>query len=141
MRRLRGPGRAAAAAPALLAAALVAAAGFSALASLFAPLTAPAEFAVLAAGTAVIVWALRLVPGAPDPRRLPAPDSAGGRGALVWLALLLVFTGWELYALFASPSDAHPTVSALSVPLLAPHWHRAAAYLLWLAGGAWLARR
>lgn len=138
MRRLRGPGRAAAAAPVLAA---VAAAGFSAFASLFAPLTAPAEFAVLAAGTLVIGWALRWVPGAPGPRRQPAPDTAGGRGALVWLALLLVFTGWELYALFASPAAAHPTVSALSGPLLAPHWHRAAAYLLWLAGGVWLARR
>jgi hypothetical protein len=119
----------------------VAAAGFSLFAGRFAPLTAPAEFAVLTAGTAVIAWAFCLVPGAPGVRRRPAPDSAGGRGALVWLALLLVFTGWELYALFASPSAAHPTVSALSGPLLAPHWHRAAAYLLWLAGGVWLARR
>ena len=136
MGRLRGPGRGAAAALVFLAAA-----GFSVFAGHFAPLTAPAEFAVLAAGTAVIAWALRLVPRAPGPRRGPAPDSSGGRGALVWLALLLVFTGWELYALFASPADAHPTVSALSGPLLAPHWHRAAAYLVWLAGGLWLARR
>jgi hypothetical protein len=64
-----------------------------------------------------------------------------GRGALLWLALLLAFTGWELYALFASPAAAHPTVSALAGPLLAPHWHRAVAYVLWLAGGVWLARR
>ena len=134
MRRLRGPGRAGAAV-------LVGAAGFSAFASLFAPLTAPAEFAVLAAGAVVIGWALGLLPGVPAARRLPGPESAGGRGALVWLALALVFTGWELYALFASPAHAHPTVSALAGPLLAPHWQRAAAYLLWLAGGAWLARR
>lgn len=136
MHSLRGPGRGAGAALVL-----AAGAGFSWFAGRFAPLTAPAEFAVLAAGTAVIVWALRPVPGAPGPRRRPAPQSAGGRGTLVWLALALVFTGWELYALFASPADAHPTVSALAGPLLAPHWHRAAAYLLWLAGGVWLARR
>jgi hypothetical protein len=136
VRRLRGPGRGA-----LVLLLVLAAAGFSAAAALFAPLTAPAEFAVLAAGTALVVWAMRPVPGVSPPRRLPAPDGAGGRGALVWLALLLVFTAWELYALFASPAVAHPTVSALSGPLLAPHWHRAAAYLLWLAGGVWLARR
>lgn len=139
MRRLRDGRRTAAAW--LAAAGFAGFAGFAALAGRFAPLTAPAEFTVLAAGTALIAWALRLAPGAPAPHRHPAPDNAGGRGALLWLALLLVFTAWELYALFASPAAAHPTVSALSGPLLAPPWHRAAAYLLWLGAGAWLARR
>jgi hypothetical protein len=108
---------------------------------LLAPLTAPAEFAVLGAGTLLILWAAGALPAVPGPRRRPAPQAVDGRGALWWLALLLAFTGWELYALFASPVAAHPTVSALAGPLLAPHWHRAAAYVLWLAGGAWLARR
>ena len=121
-------------------------AAFGAAAGRFAPLTAPAEIAVLLAGAAMILWAtgaLRRLPivGAAPPRREPAPDSVDGRGALLWLALLLAFTGWELYALFSSPAAAHPTLSALAGPLLAAHWRRAVAYVLWLAGGAWLARR
>jgi hypothetical protein len=119
-------------------------AAFSAVAGRFAPLTAPAEIAVLLSGAAMIVWAtgvhLPLIPVSP-PRRDPAPDTVDGRAALLWLALLVLFTGWELYALFSSPAAAHPTVSALAGPLLAPHWHRAVAYVLWLAGGVWLARR
>jgi hypothetical protein len=123
------------------AAGLIVFAGFGALAGRFAPLTAPAEFAVLATGTLMLLWASGVLPAVPAPRRRAAPDTLDARAALWWLALLLVFTGWELYALFAAPAAAHPTVSALSGPLLAPHWHRTTAWVLWLAGGAWLARR
>jgi len=116
-------------------------AAFSAVAGRFAPLTAPAEIAVLLSGAAMVAWATGVLPRLAPPRRDAAPDTVDGRAALLWLALVVLFTGWELYALFSSPAAAHPTVSALAGPLLAPHWHRAVAYLLWLAGGVWLARR
>jgi len=110
---------------------------FSAIAGRFAPQSAPAEFAVLGAGLAVCAWALRR----PPDRRRPAPDRIDGHGTLPWLGLLLVFLVWELFAFFRGSTPAHPTLSILLGPLLADPLSRGAGYLLWLAGGVWIARR
>jgi hypothetical protein len=123
-----------------LALAWAAATVYSVVAGRFAPLSAPGEFAVVIAGAAMTAWALGLRLPVPPPRRRPAPLHIDGRGALVWLVIVLVFTVWELYAL-ALGGDSHPTLSALAGPLLAPSTHRAVGYLLWLASGVWIARR
>lgn len=119
------------------AAAWAAAIVFAAVAGRFAPLSAPAEFAVLGSGILVFAWAVRM----PADQRRPAPDHVDGRGSLTWLGLLLVFLTWELFAFFHGSTPAHPTLSILLGPLLAEPSLRAAGYLLWLASGAWLARR
>ncbi|HEY3869128.1 MAG TPA: hypothetical protein VGM10_12290 [Actinocrinis sp.] len=123
-----------------LALAWAAATVYSVIAGRFAPLSAPGEFAVLIAGAAMMAWALGFRLPFPPPRRRPAPLRIDGRGALVWLVIVLVFTVWEFYAL-AFGGDSHPTLSALAGPLLAPYTHRAIGYLLWLASGVWIARR
>lgn len=110
---------------------------FSFVAGRFTQLSAPAEFAVLGLGTVLFVWALRLPAG----QRRAAPEHVNGRGALVWLGLLLVFLAWELFAFFRGSTPAHPTLSILMGPLLAEPTVRGAGYLVWLAAGAWLARR
>ena len=110
---------------------------FAAVAGRFAPISAPAEFAVLGSGLVVFVRALRTPAG----RRRPAPERVDGRGSLVWLGLLAVFLVWELFAFARGSTPAHPTLSILVGPLLAEPLFRSACYLLWLAAGAWLARR
>jgi hypothetical protein len=110
---------------------------FSFVAGRFTQLSAPAEFAVLGSGTLLLVWAIRLPAG----RRRPPPEHVDGRGALVWLGLLLVFLVWELFAFFRGSTAAHPTLSILIGPLLAEPTLRGAGYLMWLAAGTWLARR
>ena len=113
---------------------------YAVIAGRFAPLSAPGEFAVVIAGAAMTAWALGLRLPIPPPQRRPAPLRIEGRGALLWLVIVLVFTAWELYAL-ALGGYSHPTLSALAGPLLAPYTHRAIGYLLWLASGVWIARR
>ena len=119
-----------------------AAALFAAVAGRFAPLTAPAEFAALLAGGAVTGWALGArAPGIGAVHRRAAPESLGGRGWLAWIAVLLVCGVIEVYSLTSATPLDHPTLSALSRPLLAPPDHRELGYLLWLACGVWVARR
>ena len=116
---------------------------FAAVAGRFAPLTAPAEFAALLAGGAITAWALGVAFARPVPplRRREAPVSLGGRGWLAWVAVLVAFGVLEVYSLASPAPWDHPTLSALSGPLLAPSDHRALGYLLWLASGVWVARR
>jgi uncharacterized membrane protein len=116
---------------------------FAAVAGRFAPLTAPAEFAALLAGGAITAWALGAAFARPVPAllRREASGSLGGRGWLAWVAVLVAFLALEIYSLASATPADHPTLSALSRPLLAPSDHRALGYLLWLASGVWVARR
>ena len=117
---------------------------FAAVAGRFAPLSAPAEFAVLTAGSAIAAWALGTAsarPVVPVLRRREAPESLGGRGWLAWVAVLLVCGLIEVHSLVSTTPLRDPTLSAISRPLLAPSDHRAVGYLLWLASGVWVARR
>src|SRR6476659_6468875 len=63
------------------------------------------------------------------------------RGALVWRALFLAFTAWEVIALFSSPRDDHPTLSSIADWIMSTHAGRAGVVLAWLAAGAALAFR
>jgi hypothetical protein len=110
---------------------------FAVVAGQFDPLTAPAEFTVLAAGSAVVASALGYLW---PPRRIEAPVSLG-YGWLAWAALLIVLGLVEVYTLVSTTPVEHPTLSAISRPLLAPHWHRTVGYVLWMAAGVWVARR
>jgi hypothetical protein len=83
-----------------------------------------------------LVWALRVQ----RPERVDESEAVSWRRAWPWLAWAAVFTVWELVALGLGGA-AHPTLSALALPILAPHPARSAAYLLWLLGGVWVARR
>ena len=65
---------------------------------------------------------------------------------MLWGGLLVAAGAWELAAYFQQPSlsaisYAHPTISALTDPLLVSYPGRAAALAIWLAVGWFLARR
>jgi hypothetical protein len=101
----------------------------------------PATVAVVGLGTLVVLvgWQGPLRPR-PEYGRLPLP------GVLLWGALL--FTGglWELWSLFQQPaldttSYAHPTISALTDPVLAAQPGRALVLGGWLLLGWYLVRR
>lgn len=71
---------------------------------------------------------------------MPA-DGDPSRGGWVWAALAGLATVWELQAFLQHPRREHPTLSSLSNELLRSQAWRGVALLLWLAAGAWLARR
>lgn len=95
--------------------------------------------AAVAALAVAIGWRGPLRPGR-DPGPLPA------RGRALWGALLVAAGGWELAAYFMQPSlstisYAHPTISALTDPLLRSYPGRSAALAIWLLIGWFLAER
>jgi hypothetical protein len=53
----------------------------------------------------------------------------------VWLLLVGLAVGWELYAYFSSPRDAHPTLSVIADEIMSVHAGRALLFLAWLALG------
>ncbi len=97
------------------------------------PFTLPALMATLAGGLVVVAAARRLSP----PVAAPKP----ARGAWVWMALASTAAVWELQAFLLHPRSEHPTVSSVTNDLLQSHFPRAAAMVVWLAAGVWLARR
>jgi hypothetical protein len=62
----------------------------------------------------------------------------GGRGAGVWVALIVVVTAWELLALFSSQRDDHPTLSTIT-DRMSTHPGRTVVFVVWLSAGAALA--
>ncbi len=115
---------------------VLAAVVFSVVAGNLTPLTWPATVAVLVSG-GLATWLGVYRP----PPRLRAPEYVSARGAAAWGGVLVAFAVWELYAFFRGSTPQHPTLSILSVPLLAPASHRVIGYLLWLAAGLWVVRR
>jgi hypothetical protein len=57
------------------------------------------------------------------------------------LALAMAVGVWELQSFLQHPRSQHPTLSSLSNSLLESHASRMVAFVGWLAGGIWLARR
>lgn len=115
----------------LVAAALL---GFAWLAGGLSSFTRPAEVTTFATVAAVLGYAAVR-------RRDRAPVRLARTGVAVWTAWLAAVTGWELWALFSVPRSSHPTISSLVDELISSHPARAAAVLLWLLVGWWLARR
>jgi hypothetical protein len=93
----------------------------------------------LSAGALLAVGAAGLAVGAVALARRAGEDAAPvGRRGLPWLAWLVAAFAWEAAAL--ADGDL-PTVSDLADPVLAHPEVRAAATVVWLATGLWLASR
>lgn len=136
-----GPATARRRRPLIILAGIVGCALYSAVVGMFTRYSWPASVAVtgLAAAVVAIGWRGPLRPRT-DPGKLPA------RGAALWAGLLVAGGLWELAALFLQPSltttsNAHPTISALTDPLLTSHTGRSAALAIWVAIGWFLAER
>ncbi len=120
---------------------LAAGVGYAAIAGSFSRFSWPATAAVVSVGTLVVLG------GWPPPRR-PRPDSGPlpRTGVVLWGAVLVAGGMWELWSLLQQPamdttSYAHPTVSALTDPVLAAQPGRALVLGGWLLLGWYLARR
>jgi hypothetical protein len=136
-RRPRSGWRTAAAGAAWAAAGL----GYALVVGSFARFSWPATMAVVALATVVIVTGWQ---GPAHPR--PDPGPLPKRGLALWGAVLLAGGLWELLALAQQPSLdvtswAHPTLSALTDPVLASHSGRSLALAVWLLIGGYLVRR
>jgi hypothetical protein len=93
----------------------------------------------LSAGALLAVGAAGLAVGAVALTRRAGEDAAPvGRRGLPWLVWLAAALAWEAAAL---ADDDLPTVSDLADPVLAQPAVRAAATVVWLAVGLWLASR
>ncbi|MGN6176232.1 MAG: hypothetical protein ACTHPS_25280 [Streptosporangiaceae bacterium] len=101
----------------------------------------PATAGIIGLGTVVVLIGWHgPVRAHPDGGRLP------GAGTLAWLAVLVAGCLWELSALLQQPSlttdsDAHPTISTLTDPLLATSPGRSVVLLAWVAFGWYLVER
>jgi hypothetical protein len=114
---------------------------FAVLAGSFARYSWPVTIAVVSVGTVVVLisW--------PGPAwRRPVPGPLPRAGLLAWGALLAAGGLWELWALFqqsslTATSYAHPTLSALTDPVLTAAPGRTLVLAGWLLLGAYLVRR
>jgi hypothetical protein len=130
-----GPGRTTGLA--LLAAGIL----YAAVVGSFARFSWPATIGVAGVGAVVVIigWHGPLR-HRPDPGRLPRAGTA------LWGGALLAGGLWELSSLARQPSLdvtswAHPTISALTDPLLASHPGRSLALAVWLLLGWYLVRK
>lgn len=121
----------------LLLTGLAAGAAYAVLVGSFSRYSWPATAGVIGVGVlAVTVAWPGPVRGRPVRERLPFPGTA------LWGGLLVAGGLWELTALLQQPSltvtsYAHPTISALTDPLLGSHPGRTVALAIWLVIG-WL---
>ncbi len=126
-----------------LAAVAVLAAGvcYAVIGGSFSRFSWPATAAVVSVGT-VVVLAGWQPPRRPQPDRGPLPRT----GVVLWGAVLVAGGLWELWSLFQQPamdttSYAHPTISALTDPVLAAQPGRVLVLGGWLLLGWYLVRR
>jgi hypothetical protein len=122
-------------------AAVAAGASYAIIVGSFSRFSWPATAAVVSVGVLVVLagW---------QPPRRPRPD--GGllprTGVLLWGGVLVAGGLWELWSLFQQPamdttSYAHPTISALTDPVLTAQPGRALVLGGWLLLGWYLVRR
>ncbi len=114
---------------------------YAAVAGSFTRYSWPATAAVISLAAVVVVAGWRgPLRYRPVPGRLPLPGSA------LWAGLLAAGGLWELASLFQQPSltttsYGHPTISALTDPLLTSHAGRSVAIGIWLMIGWFLVDR
>jgi hypothetical protein len=116
-------------------------AGYAVLAGSFSRFSWPATAAVAGLGTAVVLACWHH----PPPHR-PVRERLPTIGTALWAGTGVAGCLWELAALLQQPSldttsYAHPTLSALTDPVLATWAGRSAVLAAWLALGWYLARR
>jgi hypothetical protein len=115
--------------------------GYAVVAGSFARFSWPATMAVVGLATVVVVIGWQ---GPAHPR--PDPGPLPKRGLALWGGVLLASGLWELLALARQrsldvTSSAHPTLSALTDPVLASHSGRSLPLAVWLLIGGYLVRR
>jgi hypothetical protein len=97
------------------------------------PFTAGAALAVIGAGLVAMAVG--------HAGRLGNTGSVALAGSSGWLVLLALLGGWQVLALVQQPRSQHPTLSSITNALLDSHGSRVVAFVAWLAGACWLARR
>jgi hypothetical protein len=102
------------------------------------PFTLGEETMVAVPALIVLVGAWRPIHSTGSGERLRS-----SRGSIaVWLLLVGLAIGWELYAYFSSPREQHPTLSVIADEIMSVHPGRALLFLAWLAlGWVLVARR
>ncbi len=114
---------------------------YAAVVGSFARFSWPMTLAVAVPGVAAVAAAWR------EPARTgPEPPRIEPAGAVAWATVFVVLGLWELANLLLQPSltvgsNAHPTISVLTDPILASHLGRSVFLALWLAFGAFLMER
>jgi hypothetical protein len=122
----------------------------------------PARNAIIGAGVIGYAWLLGgaapfstrallgvLLPGAVlgviafsrPPERIPPPESIDVAGFSYWIVCIALLFEWEASAVRDSLVPAHPSLTDLINPLIAPHPIKAAAIVVWLLAGWALVRR
>jgi hypothetical protein len=122
----------------------------------------PARNAIIGAGVIGYAWLLGgtapfstrallgvLLPGAllgvialaRPPERIPAPESVDVAGFSYWIICIALLFEWEASAVRDSLMPAHPSLTDLINPLIAPHPVKAAAIVVWLLAGWALVKR
>ena len=98
------------------------------------PFSTAATVAVIGSGAMVTI-------GSCSGRPVASDDVVTPRSAAIWGALAVALAVWQLKAFVRHPRVEHPTLSWLANALLDPRPVRTVAFVGWLAGVAWLARR
>ena len=85
----------------------------------------------------VAIPALVVFAAAWRPTRPPPPVRWSRASVALWLGLVILAVGWELFAFFSSPRDDHPTLSVITDEIMSVHAGRAVLFSSWLTLG-WL---
>jgi hypothetical protein len=101
-----------------------------------APFSARALLGVLLPGAVLGVIAF-----ARPTERIPAPESVDVAGFSYWIICIALLFEWEASAVRDSLVPAHPSLTDLINPLIAPHPIKTAAIVVWLLAGWALVRR
>ena len=78
----------------------------------------------------VAIPALVVFAAAWRPTRPPPPVRSSRASVALWLGLVILAVGWELFAFFSSPRDDHPTLSVITDEIMSVHAGRAVALLV-----------